>query len=224
MHEGVKAEVFKKYRVSGGGYKKNVKCPNCLSVDRSRLLYLFFQLRTKVFHEKTKILHISPNFEIARFLCQHKTIEHITGAIEPERFTEFHAVKTDVQKMNFADNTFDVAICCHVLEHVDDDKAAMKELYRVVKPNGFAVLQVPLAINLDKTIEDKTATTDKLRKIAHGQNDHVRLYGLDYFDKLRGVGFRVERDNPFTNAWLGEAELAKHALDRIEDVIVCHKD
>jgi SAM-dependent methyltransferase len=220
----VKAEVFKKHRVSGGGYKKNVKCPNCLSVDRSRLLYLFFQLRTKAFHERTKILHISPNYEIAGFLASHKTIEHITGALEPERFTQFDAVKIDVQKINFGDNTFDIVICCHVIEHVADDRAAMREIYRVLKPKGFAVLQVPLAIDMDKTIEDKSATTDKLRKIAHGQNDHVRLYGLDYFDKLRDAGFRVVRDNPFDNKWLSEVELKKHALDRIEDVIVCYKD
>ena len=177
MHEGVKAEVFKKHRVSGGGYKKNVKCPNCLSVDRSRLLCLFFQLRTKVFHEKTKILHISPNYEIAQFLCQHKTIEHITGALEPERFTQFDAIKIDVQKIDFSDNTFDVVICCHVIEHDDDDKAAMREIFRVLKQKGFAVLQVPLAIDMQTTIEDKSATTNNIRKIDHGQNDTDRTDG-----------------------------------------------
>ena len=224
MHEGVKAEVFKKHRVAGGGYKKNVKCPNCLSVDRSRLLYLFFELRTKVFLQPTKILHISPNFEIARFLSQHKTVDQTVGALEPEHFTEFNGVKIDIQKIDFADDMFDVLICCHVIEHVDDDLAAMRELYRILKPKGFAVLQVPLAIDLKTTIEDKSATTNKLRKIAHGQNDHVRLYGLDYLDKLRSVGFRVVRDNPYDNKWLSEEELRKHALDRIEDVIVCYKD
>ena len=100
----------------------------------------------------------------------------------------------------------------------------MSEIYRVLKPGGFAVLQVPLAINLDKTIEDKTLATDKERKLKFGQVDHVRLYGLDYFDKLKAAGFRVDRDNPYTNKWLPEKELLRHRLDPIEDVIVAHKD
>ncbi len=224
MHEGVKAAVFKKNQIAGGGYKKNVKCPNCLSVDRSRLLNLFFTLRTDVFNKKTDILHISPNKEIANFLCAHKNINHVVGTIEPERYQEYNPVYTDIQKMDFPDNHFDVVICCHVIEHVDDDKLAMKEIYRVLKPNGFAVLQVPLALNLEKTLEDPTAITMKQRKIAFGQVDHTRLYGLDYFEKLKAAGFRVVSDNPFDNKWLPEQELKRHALHRIEDVIVCYKD
>ncbi|WP_317899764.1 methyltransferase domain-containing protein [Aurantibacillus circumpalustris] len=223
LHEGVKSPIFKKYKVAGGGYKLNVQCPNCYSVDRSRLLYLFFQQRTEVYKKPTKILHISPNKEIANVLTG-STITQIVGTIEPEQYMEYNPVRLDVQEMDFPDNSFDVVICCHVIEHVDDDEKAMREIYRVLKPGGFGVLQVPLAINLEKTLEDKTLTTDKQRKIAHGQVDHVRLYGLDYFDKLKKTGFRVERDNPYDNKWLPEAELIRHRLDRIEDVIVAHKD
>ena len=137
---------------------------------------------------------------------------------------EYNPVYTDIQKMGFPDIHFDVVICCHVIEHVDNDKLAMQEIYRVLKPSGFAVLQVPLALNLEKTLEDPKAITMKQRKIAFGQVDHTRLYGLDYFVKLKEAGFRVVRDNPFDNKWLPEKELKRHALHRIEDVIVCHKD
>lgn len=223
MQEGVKSPAFLKYKVAGGGYKLNVQCPNCFSVDRSRLLYLFFQIRTEVYKKKTSILHISPNKEIARVL-KGETITQTVGSIEPEMYMEFNPIHLDVQKMKLPDNSFDVVICCHVIEHVDDDVKAMSEIYRVLKPGAFAVLQVPLALNLEKTIEDKTLKTNKERKLMFGQVDHVRLYGLDYLEKLKSVGFRVELDNPYKNKWLPENELARHRLDPLEDVIVARKD
>ncbi len=221
--EGVKSPAFEKYTVAGGGYKLNVQCPNCLSVDRSRLLYLFFKMRTDVYKKKTAILHISPNKEIAGVL-KGDTITQTVGSIEPEMYQEFNAIYLDVQKMDFPDNTFDVVICCHVIEHVDYDDQAMREIYRVLKPGGFAILQVPLALNLEKTIEDKTLKTDKERKLKFGQVDHVRLYGLDYLAKLKNAGFRVELDNPYKNQWLPQKELLRHRLDPIEDVIRANKD
>jgi SAM-dependent methyltransferase len=223
IHEGAKYPIFKKYKIAGGGYKLNVKCPNCGSVDRSRLLYLFFQLRTNVFKQPTKILHISPNKEIANVLTG-PTITQIVGSIEPEQYAEYNSVYLDVQKMDLKDNEFDVVICCHVLEHVDNDQQAMREIYRVLKPGGFAVLQVPFATDLNRTLEDKTLTSDKQRKLAFGQKDHVRLYGLDYLDRLKSAGFRMDLDNPFRNKWLPYEELQKHRLDPIEDVIVARKD
>ncbi len=223
MHEGVKSPAFKKYKVAGGGYKLNVFCTNCGSVDRSRLLYLFFKLRTKVFKQPTKLLHVSPNKEIANALIA-PTIEQVVGTIEPEMYSEYKPVYMDIQNIKYPEGSFDVVICCHVIEHVDDDAKAMSELYRVLKKGGFAVLQVPLALNLEKTIEDRTLKTDKERKLMFGQVDHVRLYGLDYFDKLQKAGFRVVRDNPFTNHWLEADLLKRHALDPLEDVILCYKD
>jgi SAM-dependent methyltransferase len=224
IHEGVKAKVFKRYKIAGGGYKINTRCPNCGSADRARLLALFFSKRTRVFDQKTDILHVSPNKDIAKFLAQSAMVNQVVGSIEPEQFSEFNPVYLDIQNITLADNQFDVVICCHVIEHVDDDALAMRELHRVLKPGGFGILQVPLAIDMEKTLEDKTLKTDKERKIAHGQVDHVRLYGLDYFEKLSAAGFRVVRDNPFINSWMKEEELSKHRLDKIEDVIIAYKD
>lgn len=224
LHEGVKADVFRKYQVAGGGYKLNVQCPHCGSVDRSRLLYLFFKLRTDVYKKQTRILHISPNHEIARALGENENVQQVCGTIEPEQYKEFNAVYLDVQNIDAEDNYFDVVVCCHVIEHVENDAQALQEIYRVIKPKGFAVLQVPLALNLEKTLEDKKDRTPKQRKVAYGQVDHIRLYGLDYFERLQAAGFRVVRDNPFHNEWLAKEELDKHRLDRIEDVIVAYKD
>jgi SAM-dependent methyltransferase len=222
MHEGVRKKVFKKYRVAGGGYKPNVKCPQCGSTDRGRLLYLFFSLRTDVFKRKTRILHISPNFNIARLLVAEKNIDYVCGALFPENFREFNAIEANITDLHFSDNEFDVVICNHVLEHVENDGRAMQELHRVLKPSGFAILQVPLALDLAKTLEDPTLTTCEERKEAFGQSDHLRLYGLDYFERLQKAGFRVVRDNPFTNKW--SDDLRKHCLDINEDVIVCYKE
>jgi SAM-dependent methyltransferase len=224
LHAGVKSDVFKKYKVAGGGYKKNISCPNCGSVARQRLLALFFKLRTDVFHKTTNILHVSPNASLVHYLNQHNTVKQVIGAYEPEQFPEFSCMVMDIQKINLENNLFDVVICCHVLEHVDQVEQAMREIYRILKPNGFAVLQTPIALNLQKTLEDKTVTSQSDRKKAYGQVDHVRLFGLDYFDKLRTAGFRVVRDNPFSNQWLPERELARHCLERIEDVVICFKD
>lgn len=224
LHEGVKAKVFKKYKIAGGGYKLNTRCPNCGSVDRARLLALFFKNRTEVFNKNTEILHVSPNKSVARYLNEGATIKQVVGTIEPDQFLEFNPFYLDIQDISLADNLFDVVICCHIIEHVDDDEKAMSELFRVMKPGGIGIFQVPLALNLEKTLEDKTLTTDKQRKIAHGQVDHVRLYGLDYLEKLRKAGFRVVMDNPFTNEWMSPAELSKHRLDPIEDAIVAYKD
>lgn len=126
-------------------------------------------------------------------------------------------------KIQFGKNHFDIVICNHVLEHINDDIQALEEIYRVLKPGGFAILQVPIAINLQKTLEDKTLTTPKQRKKTFGQSDHLRLHGQDYFDKLGTVGFRVVRDNPFNNHWFDDNEITRHRLDKIEDVIIGYK-
>ncbi len=223
LHEGVKAEIFRNHQVSGGGYKTNTRCPNCNSVDRSRLLNLYFSLRTDIFRRETRLLHVSPNKELASFLSEHESVHQVCGSVEPDQYDEFKTVALDVQKMEFGDDQFDVVICCHILEHVADDASAMREIHRVLKPKGFAILQVPLALDLRETLEDVSAKTRKQRKIAFGQRDHVRLYGLDYFDRLQKHGFSVVRDNPFDNEWLPEQDLGRHRLDRIEDVVIGYK-
>jgi SAM-dependent methyltransferase len=220
MHQGVRAEVFKRHRVSGAGYRKNVRCPNCGSNHRSRLLHLFFELRTDIYQKAVRLLHIAPKRELARVLRARQNIDYVCGALYPERFPELDAVEVDVTEIGFKDDQFDVVICNHVLEHVREDGKAMRELFRVLRPGGFAVLQVPLALDLTATLEDPSIVDAEGRKRTYGQKDHLRLYALDYFDRLADAGFRVTRDNPFENRWVPDPE--RYGLDRHEDVFIGH--
>lgn len=221
MHQGVRAEVFRNHRITGAGYKKNVRCPNCSSNHRTRLLLLFFESRTTMYSEKVRVLHFSPKWQLAKTFRRHENIEHVCGALYPKQYAAFDAVEVDVTQIDFGDGEFDVVICNHVLEHVREDARAMEEIFRVLKPGGYAVLQVPLALDLENTLEDPSITGSRERKKAYGQKDHLRLYGLDYFDRLAEAGFRVERDNPFRNQWLPNLE--EHHLDRDEDVFLGFK-
>ena len=101
-------------------------------------------------------------------------------------------VKTGVCNLPFADGCFDVILCNHVLEHIPNDTKAMQELYRVLKPGGWGIFQIPQDLKREKTFEDDSITDKKERAKIFGQYDHVRIYGRDYFDKLRSVGFTVE--------------------------------
>jgi SAM-dependent methyltransferase len=222
LHQGVRAEVFKRHRISGAGYKKNVRCPNCGSNQRTRLLHLFFEFRTGIYRRNVRVLHISPKRPLAEVLRSHRNIDHVCGALFPERFSDFNAVKVDVTNIEFDEAEFDVVICNHVLEHVQEDDTAMGEMYRVLRPGGFAVLQVPLALDRETSLEDPSVVEKKDRIRAYGQKDHLRLYGLDYFESLGKAGFRVERDNPYENGWLPDIE--SYCLDRDEDVVIGFKD
>lgn len=102
-------------------------------------------------------------------------------------------VKCDIMDMPFEDNTFDVIFCNHVLEHVDDDNKAMSELYRVMKPGGFGIFQVPIDYKRETTLEDPNITSEEDRVKHYWQKDHQRLFGLDYPSKLESVGFKALR-------------------------------
>jgi SAM-dependent methyltransferase len=222
MPQGVRGDLFKKHRISGAGYKRGVRCPNCGSTHRTRLLHLFFQHRTAIYEDPVRVLHISPHRHVAHFLKDRDNIDYVSGALFPERLPSLPTVKVDVTDIGFNDEEFDVVICNHVLEHVSEDETAMKEIHRVLRPGGYAVLQVPLALDLEETLEDPGIVDPRERKAAYGQRDHLRLYGLDYFEKLGEAGFRVERDNPFKNSWLPDIDT--YRLDRDEDVFVGFRD
>ncbi len=130
-------------------------------------------------------------------------------------------VKLDVQNMPLPDNGYDVIFCNHVLEHVPSDLKAMSELYRVMKPGGFGIFQVPLDTKIDKTLEDSAINIPELREKHYGQRDHVRLYGTDYAQRLRSVGFDVTEDD-FVNQ-LDSALVARYCLPKDEILYICRK-
>jgi len=129
--------------------------------------------------------------------------------------------REDLTKLSFKDNSFDAILCYHVLEHIEDDKKAILELFRVLKPGGWAILQTPIDGDREHTFEDFTITSAEERNKAFGQSDHVRIYGRDYFLRLRNAGFFVKEDT-FVNKF-SEFEITKYVLDKNEIIFLCTK-
>ncbi|MFX0557367.1 class I SAM-dependent methyltransferase [Maribacter sp. CXY002] len=168
--------------------RENVLSPSTLSLERHRLLWLFLKNETNFFKDKLAVLHFAPEQAFHKRFKKLKNINYTTTDLN----SPLADVKADICKLPFADNSFDVILCNHVLEHIPDDTKAMQELYRVLKPNGWGIFQIPQDLNRETTFEDDTITDKKERARIFGQYDHVRIYGKDYFNKLRSIGFQVE--------------------------------
>ncbi len=209
---------FRKFLPYGRIPRSNALCPNCLSLERHRLMYLFLQNKTNFFKDNIKLLHVAPEICFIEKFEALPNIDYITADIE----SPLAKVKMDIHNIPFEENTFDVAFCNHVMEHVADDQKAMSELYRVLKPGGWAIIQIPFFHPIpDKTFEDPSITDKKSREKIFGQDDHVRLYGKDYGDRLRSVGFQVD-ENDYINE-LGEEDQRKFALPKDEIIFYCKK-
>ena len=168
--------------------RKNVLSPSTLSLERHRLLWLYLKNETNFFISPLKVLHFAPEQAFYKRFKKLPNIDYTTTDLN----SPLADVKADICQLPFADNSYDVILCNHVLEHIPDDTKAMQELYRVLKPNGWGIFQIPQDLKRETTFEDNSITDKADRAKIFGQYDHVRVYGLDYFDKLRSVGFKVE--------------------------------
>ncbi|MFN2422447.1 MAG: class I SAM-dependent methyltransferase [Cryomorphaceae bacterium] len=193
-------------------FRQNVLCPHCLSLERHRLLWLYLQQRTNLFSEKVKLLHIAPEQCFHGRFKATKNIEYVTGDLESP-LAEHHF---DLHDVPFEADSFDAVICNHVLEHVEDDRRCMRELYRVLRPGGWAIMQVPVDYDRAETYEDETIITPEDREKHFWQKDHVRLFGRDYPDRLADAGFKVKSDD-FVKS-LGEETTERFRLQRREVV------
>ena len=171
--------------------RPNALCPNCLSLERHRLIWLYLQETTDFFKRKLHVLHIAPEAcYIKRFEKIHGD-QYITADIE----SPLAKVKMDIHQIPFEANTFDVVLCNHVLEHVRDDIQAMKEIHRVLKPGGFSIQQIPFFRPIpDVTFEDNTVIDPREREKIFGQDDHVRKYGHDYPKRMEQAGLKAIAD------------------------------
>jgi SAM-dependent methyltransferase len=187
--------------------RPNALCPNCLSLERHRLIWLYLKEKTNFFNQKLDVLHIAPEAcFIKRFEKQHGE-RYITADIE----SPLAKVKMDIHDIPFKDNSFDVVLCNHVLEHVKDDIRAMSEIRRVLKGGGFSIMQVPFFHPLpEKTFEDFTITDPKEREMIFGQDDHVRKYGTDYAARIERAGLKAVEDQ-FVNE-MDDAVRQKYGL------------
>lgn len=187
--------------------RENALCPNCLSLERHRLIWMYLEEQTDFFKTQKDVLHIAPEAcYINRFEKLHKD-HYITADIE----SPLAKVKMDIHQIPFGENHFDVVLCNHVLEHVRDDIAAMREIHRVLKPGGFAILQIPFFNPVpDVTFEDASITDKREREKIFGQDDHVRKYGKDYPRRIEQSGLQAVEDGYVNN--LTEAVRKKFGL------------
>ena len=186
---GYKTPIF----IAGGvKYRKNAMCPNCNSLERHRFLSFFINHKLNIKEKNIKLLHFAPEKSFYDIFENLENIEYYTGDIEKSYYVK---EIIDIQNIQYPDNFFNLIICNHVLEHVPDDKKAMKELYRIIQPvsedNGV-IIMVPIDFNSQTTLEKEEYNTPELREKYYGQHDHVRMYGMDFQDKLEEVGFNVE--------------------------------
>ncbi len=209
---------FKKFMPHGNKGLDNRLCPSCLSLERHRLLWLFLNEKTDFFTAPAKVLHIAPEQPFVKRFAKLKNLDYITADL----VSPIAQVKTDIRNMVFADNEFDWVICNHVMEHIDMEQKALKEILRVLKPGGRAILQVPIDYNLKTTYEDDSITSPKEREKHFGQYDHVRQYGLDYEQRLQKSGL-VTQTSDFINS-IDPKQQEFYRLDKNELIYLCKKN
>ncbi|WP_298882096.1 class I SAM-dependent methyltransferase [uncultured Polaribacter sp.] len=216
----IDGKSFRKFLPYGyGKQRENALSPSTLSLERHRLMWLFLKDETNFFtsEKKLKTLHIAPEQCFLDIFRKQKNLNYITSDLE----SPIADVKADICNLPFKDNSFDVVFCNHVLEHITDDTKAMQELFRVMKKGGFGIFQIPQDLSRETTFEDDSITDKKERAEIFGQYDHVRVYGKDYFNKLRSIGFKVDEID-YTKK-IDPEKLERFCLMKNEILPVCYK-
>jgi SAM-dependent methyltransferase len=208
----------------GGTFRRFIRryahdglCPQCLSLRRHRSFWLFLEERLLAMAgAELAILHIAPEEGISERLRSRAATRYVTADVDPGSIAE---MVFDIMAIPFPDQSFDIALCNHVFEHVQDDRVAMRELFRVLRPNGFLYSHHPINFKVERTVEDVTVTDPAERMRLFGQRDHVRRYGRDFVDRLEEAGFQVEvaryRPEPKSVAFYG--------LREEEPIFVCRR-
>jgi len=203
-----------------GGTSLNVRpngyCPRCNSKARHRRDWLFLQEKTNLFSTPIRLLHVSPKYALSRRLTKLPAIDFVGVDLEGRPHAPH---KVDITEIPFESASFDAIICIHVLEHVEDDRKAIAELYRVLRPGGWALISVPIDFSR-KTYEDPTIVAPEDRKKHFGEEQHVRWYGFDFIDRLQSEGFEVQLDRGVD---VPASSKEKHGLLDDENVFYCTK-
>ncbi|MDX1365338.1 MAG: methyltransferase domain-containing protein [Arenibacter latericius] len=204
----IDGKTFRKFLPYGyESTRENVLSPSTLSLERHRLLWLYLKNETDFFDKRLKVLHFAPEQAFFKRFRKLENLDYTTTDLD----SPLADITADICDLPFQDNTYDVILCNHVLEHIQDDTQAMKELYRILKPGGWGIFQIPQDLNRAETFEDNTIIDRKERAKIFGQYDHVRIYGRDYFDKLRSIGFKVTEVD-YTNTKLSPEEVERYRL------------
>jgi len=214
----IDGKSFKSFLPYGyGEQRNNVLSPSTLSLERHRLLWLYLKKETDFFNASKKVLHFAPEQAFYKRFRKMTNLDYTTTDLN----SPLADVTADICNLPFEDNSYDIIFCNHVLEHIPDDTKAMKELYRILRSGGMGIFQIPQDLSRAVTFEDDTITDKKERAKIFGQYDHVRVYGRDYFDKLRSVGFLVDEVD-YTSK-LTEDEVQRFCLAKGEIIPVVRK-
>ena len=206
---------FKEFFPYGRETRNNALCTNCLSLERHRLIYLYLEKETSIFKKKTKLLHIAPEACLINIFKRFDNIEYITADLN----SPLADIKMDIHNMPFKEKSFDLILCNHVLEHVENDIKALKEIKRVLKMDGIGIVQVPFYNPIPKeTLEDKSVTSKKERELLYGQSDHVRKYGKDYRKRLESTGLKTKLKTP--DSFLFNADIIRHSIIESEEIFI----
>ena len=185
----IDGKSFRSFLPYGYEYpRENVLSPSTLSLERHRLLWLYLKQDTDFFHKPLRLLHVAPEQAFYHRFRKQSNLDYVTTDL----LSPLADIKADICNLPLEDDQFDVILCNHVLEHIPDDRKALSELYRVMKPGGWGIFQVPQDLGREVTFEDASITDREERRKIFGQYDHVRIYGKDYFDILRRAGFQVD--------------------------------
>ncbi len=215
---GLPHQAIIDYKIIGAGIR-NGGCVKCDAIDRDRLLYAFLEFELDVLRNdpSLSILHMAPELMLSREFMRYQYKQYVCAdKFMPGYHYPEHTINRDIMDLDFGDNSFELILCNHVLEHIPDDIGAMKELYRVLKPKGTAVLQVPISPLLTTSYENPEIQTAKEREQHFGQYDHVRIYGQDYIQRLESVGFIVNRINI-------SKKFQSFGVNPEEDLFICTK-
>ncbi len=208
---------FRKFLTYGVRPRPNARCPRCGTLERHRLLWLYLKQETGLFSESLSVLHFAPEFIYYRALSSLPNLFYVTADID----SPLASVALDITRCPFGDETFDVILCSHVLEHVADDQAATREMYRVLKPDGWAIILSPVDRSRAETFEDPTVVSAEERERYFGQVDHVRVYGRDYVGRLERAGFTVRAD--YLGRRLPRVRRKGYAVKKNSPIYLCLK-
>lgn len=197
--------------------RENVLSPSTLSLERHRLFWLYLKNETDFFTAPLKVLHFAPEQVFYKYFRKLDNLDYVTTDLN----SPLADIKADICNLPFENDSFDVIFCNHVLEHIPDDTKAMQELYRILRKGGWGIFQIPQDLNRVETFEDDSITDKKERAKIFGQYDHVRIYGRDYFNKLRKIGFKVEEID--YTATLSAEEIERFRLAKGEIIPLAKK-
>jgi len=205
------------------GNDRPVRCPACDALERHRFLWLFLNKHTDLFAgNKLRLIEFAPYRSFFNAFSSLPGLDYYPCDLHPDSL--FYAdldgeiIRADITALTFPDQYFDVMLCSHVLEHVADDRAAIAEMHRVLRRDGWAVVQVPLDPSLAMTLEDERIPSPEEREKVFGQRDHLRLYGQDFIERLKQGGFVVRE---YRSGILGTDAIARYGLDPDDRLFLC---